>query len=1528
MVAPAAKSKGGVAAAARGARSHPWQTEERAKRSTSYENDDSSLGNGAITRRFQQDGNRTAEKGRDTRLRHQPKGNRKDDQNEEYEVDYRSNPTELFQRISHRLWDMAQDRLDSHPAEARVWIVARYESEVGGGFNADDKDEDSDDDQIQGYQASLGGIKWRNLPLHLALLHNPHPAPLKLIQALMQAHPTACRRRNAEGSLPLHLACDNYSLVNNGADGEAVLFALVECYPDALVEVDGEGRTPVDLLERVGKGRIGGADAGRRRGKKSGESIMYFMRRQQMLQQEQANRRGVLGVDDTDEGIGRCGNPSAAIVEAASAAMDEDDQREERSVTTAARKVVSRRHQWKKSVAGSIRARSLGPEAKHLNSDANRQASSDRSRSVDPSLARHRRHGDEAHSYHSDKDDFPHIKSPIDDDRRHIRIKGEESQKQQRKTKVSKQVRVDAREDNDDYYTVSSDDSDYSKLIFHPDEDSSGDAGAKADLEDKLARALRENMSLRRAARHGAASSAGQDRSQNQMDHIEELETALAKAIAKNSSLLESVEDLRQTNALLHERIDTSKDIIDDMRSRDAGLRDKMDRREEELESLRSKFLQAQAIIDDLNAKHSKDQEQIDNCQREARCLKETESQKIEAQAKMIVALKEKITTLKDIVKKNSTTYKKRFDDIKSKAMDLSQEKKALEEELISAKEASQEREHRIAELVSTKSSLREECDELGDRWVKSKKLAAEYEKQIKSLQSDTERAQSECFAMEKRTKELQTSSDRDKAKTQELSTELTASKAQIEGLQDTIKTLEAALQTKKEAGFDTREATKAMQKRIQDAEAQTGKVEADNAVIRKQLTESKFKIQQLEDSINDLNSNKEALQSKLEKTTEGKLSLENSLLKLGDENTTLKMKLIRSNEDGVKYIEELKQLGITIQEQSDTIRQLEKDIGALNVANDGLHVDKEQLREELVKAKATVASLTNTRDQIEREGETKDERILSLERQINSSTTELQLQTSVISDLQAKLIIKTQDYKTLTEEQCDLEREVLAGRQLKLENDSLKKAVNSMQDVASDYRVKIQEISSQLVTNGNESRAKINALKIANKEIQKDVDRLETELDQFKGAKSGTDQALSEVHADHSEMQQKLSSSLAELKLSKAEIDRLHHSIVDLQESIHKVERQRDTAQLDRDGMHLKVTSIESKFATMQSEAEKERQSMIKEINGYQALMQDLENAQLLAEKDKLCVSSNVTVCPDVEDRDSIVLELLQRASNVVDYEPLKGLDLAISRTHREMREASSQLVATSTESVTQISVLRNQNQRLSHQLEVSEGSLGSTSVLLREDELQRQVDNLYDENKMLIEENASMAKSLERIKQSSYARESRALDVEREEEAKELQIDRLIDANHCLQSKSDALSKINEGQKASIVDLKERVDALKKQIESNTSTIAAKSVDQAFGGTEFERLQTENASLRKTNSVLERALNRLTSRAALHQDMLRDLTMIQASLERRKEQFDVAVSLIRPEDNFGALGQGEEEKMCSDENHDDSNKEERQEV
>ena len=75
-------------------------------------------------------------------------------------------------------------------------------------------------------------------------------------------------------------------------------------------------------------------------------------------------------------------------------------------------------------------------------------------------------------------------------------------------------------------------------------------------------------------------------------------------------------------------------------------------------------------------------------------------------------------------------------------------------------------------------------------------------------------------------------------------------------------------------------------------------------------------------------------------------------------------------------------------------------------------------------------------------------------------------------------------------------------------------------------------------------------------------------------------------------------------------------------------------------------------------------------------------------------------------------------------------------------MREASSsgQLVTMTTESVTQISVLRNQHQDVRRQLEESERSISGTSALLPDDKVHRQLDDLYEENSKLIEEIAQL--------------------------------------------------------------------------------------------------------------------------------------------------------------------------------------------
>ena len=116
---------------------------------------------------------------------------------------------------------------------------------------------------------------WRNLPLHLACLHSPEPVPLVLFESLIAAHPGAARERNPEGNLPLHLACSCLDLSPRyGLEVEGILMALIECHPEALRMVDGEGRTPLEILEENGWGDRTGSSAGR------GAGVIRYMRKQ------------------------------------------------------------------------------------------------------------------------------------------------------------------------------------------------------------------------------------------------------------------------------------------------------------------------------------------------------------------------------------------------------------------------------------------------------------------------------------------------------------------------------------------------------------------------------------------------------------------------------------------------------------------------------------------------------------------------------------------------------------------------------------------------------------------------------------------------------------------------------------------------------------------------------------------------------------------------------------------------------------------------------------------------------------------------------------------------------------------------------------------------------------------------------------------------------------------------------------------------------------------------------------------------
>jgi len=136
------------------------------------------------------------------------------------------NPTQLFLLMNQQLWDSAIIQLQNNPTEARTWITSR---------------------------TTDGECKWSHLPLHLACLHGPTPAPLQFIEALINTYPHGVQCRNHEDNLPIHLACDCINFNPQfGLQVEGILGMLIQKYPECLNLKDGMGRRPIDILEERG----------------------------------------------------------------------------------------------------------------------------------------------------------------------------------------------------------------------------------------------------------------------------------------------------------------------------------------------------------------------------------------------------------------------------------------------------------------------------------------------------------------------------------------------------------------------------------------------------------------------------------------------------------------------------------------------------------------------------------------------------------------------------------------------------------------------------------------------------------------------------------------------------------------------------------------------------------------------------------------------------------------------------------------------------------------------------------------------------------------------------------------------------------------------------------------------------------------------------------------------------------------------------------------------------------------------------
>lgn len=171
--------------------------------------------------------------------------------NDTFEVDFDTNPTELYTAICAGEWENATSIVKEYPDQARTWVVRH-----------DPEDETA--------------ILWRFLPLHSACARQPSDS---LVEALLLAYPDAASAKDDQGFLPLHYACGNrasdgavnmllivypqgadvrdpyggklplHHLAQWGTFSAGVVNMLLAVHPGAISEKDSSGYLPLDLAK-------------------------------------------------------------------------------------------------------------------------------------------------------------------------------------------------------------------------------------------------------------------------------------------------------------------------------------------------------------------------------------------------------------------------------------------------------------------------------------------------------------------------------------------------------------------------------------------------------------------------------------------------------------------------------------------------------------------------------------------------------------------------------------------------------------------------------------------------------------------------------------------------------------------------------------------------------------------------------------------------------------------------------------------------------------------------------------------------------------------------------------------------------------------------------------------------------------------------------------------------------------------------------------------------------------------------------
>ena len=128
-------------------------------------------------------------------------------------------PTPIFLYLHQGDWAEALNRINQFPDEASIYIWKK----------------------LRGY------LLWRLLPLHASIVLS---APSYLVLEIMNAYPLACRTRDMNGDLPIHLAA---STIDSHPQGERIFNHLMRAFPDSIGIEDGNGRTSIEIAKLNGK---------------------------------------------------------------------------------------------------------------------------------------------------------------------------------------------------------------------------------------------------------------------------------------------------------------------------------------------------------------------------------------------------------------------------------------------------------------------------------------------------------------------------------------------------------------------------------------------------------------------------------------------------------------------------------------------------------------------------------------------------------------------------------------------------------------------------------------------------------------------------------------------------------------------------------------------------------------------------------------------------------------------------------------------------------------------------------------------------------------------------------------------------------------------------------------------------------------------------------------------------------------------------------------------------------------------------